>query len=55
MFFLPSTDRRGLDDLFLSASDIIAGSSCEFAAVRKLDVLLQRLPAVVQEPDPMGD
>lgn len=55
MFFLPTTDRRGPDDLFLSASDIVAGSSCEFAAVRKLDVLLKRLPPVVPEPDPMSE
>ncbi|MET4144243.1 TM0106 family RecB-like putative nuclease [Arthrobacter sp. UYCo732] len=55
MFFLPTTDRRDPDELILSASDIVAGSTCEFAAVRKLDVLLKRLPAVAQEADAMMD
>lgn len=54
MFFLPTTNPEGLE-LFLSATDIVAGSSCEFASVRKLDVLLKRLPAVVSEADPMGE
>lgn len=55
MFFLPTPDRRSPDELVLSATDIVAGASCEFAAVRKLDFLLKRLPAVAQESDPMGD
>ncbi len=55
MFFLPSTDRTGQSELILSASDIVAGSTCEFAAVRKLDVLLNRLPALPVEPDAMAD
>ena len=55
MFFLPNPDRNEPDELILSASDIIAGASCEFAAVRKLDVRLGRLPAPAQEADAMGD
>jgi uncharacterized protein len=55
VFFLPSTDRTGQSELILSASDIVAGSTCEFAAVRKLDVLLNRLPALPVEPDAMAD
>lgn len=55
MFFLPTTDRTGQDELILSASDIVAGSTCEFAAVRKLDVLLNRIPALAVEADAMAD
>ncbi|MBG0738951.1 TM0106 family RecB-like putative nuclease [Paeniglutamicibacter antarcticus] len=54
MFFLPNPDRKAPDDLILSASDIVAGSVCEFAAVRNLDVRLGRIPAPVLEEDAMG-
>ncbi|WP_422758920.1 TM0106 family RecB-like putative nuclease [Paenarthrobacter sp. C1] len=54
MFFLPTPDWRGPDELILSATDIVAGSVCEFAAVRKLDVLLGRIPAPVLEDDAMA-
>ncbi|WP_426990361.1 hypothetical protein [Pseudarthrobacter sp. Y6] len=55
MFFLPNPDPRLADDLILSATDIVAGSVCEFAAVRKLDVRLGRIPAPAQEEDAMGN
>ncbi len=55
MFFLPDPDLKGPDELVLSASDVVAGSTCEFAAVRTLDVLLKRLPAGVPTADPMAE
>lgn len=53
MFFLPTPEPEGLE-LILSASDIVAGSACEFAAVRRLDFLMNRLPAAAQEDDPLA-
>jgi predicted RecB family nuclease len=55
VFFLPNPDLKAPAELILSASAIVAGSVCEFAAVRKLDILLGRLPAVAREADAMGD
>ena len=54
-FSYPPPTGENPDELILSASDIVARTTCEFAAVRKLDVLLKRLPAVVQEADAMAD
>lgn len=55
MFILPDPDPRIPGELVLSASDVVAGSACEFATVRTLDVVLGRLNAVAGDPDPMGE
>jgi predicted RecB family nuclease len=54
VFFLTNPDRRAPQELILFATDIVAGSVCEFAAVRKLDVLLGRISKPVLEDDSMA-
>ena len=55
MFFLPNSDPRLADALILSATDLVAGSICEFAAVRNPDVPMRRTPAPAQGVEPMGN
>lgn len=50
MFILPVDDPYSSGDLVISATDIVAGSSCEYGAMRALDALLGRI-----ETEPADD
>ena len=52
MFFLPAEDPFADDDLVISATDIVTGYSCEYAAMRRLDALLGRIDTE-EAPDAM--
>jgi hypothetical protein len=51
---LLSTPTEPQGRIVLSATDIVAATSCEYAAVRRLDVLLGRATARPLAEDPMG-